>query len=142
MTGVTVDGTITEAEWEGLDWKVPFYLDIDDVGNPPDADGFNYFYLGEDLSNLYVGLDLCSDRTGGTNGEWVGVWLNTNNQTFSNYDEWESKLDDGVESLVYDVENDLVWEFLSNGIGGSLSRVNDESEYIATYGSISGNTNH
>lgn len=142
MTGVTVDGTITEAEWDGLDWKVPFYLDIDDVGNPPDADGFNYFYLGEDLSNLYVGLDLCSDRTGGTNGEWVGVWLNTNNQTFSNYDEWESKLDDGVESLVYDVENDLVWEFLSNGIGGSLSRVNDESEYIATYGSTSGNTTH
>ena len=68
MTGVKVDGTITEPEWDGLDWKVPFFLDIDDAGNPPDTDGYNYLYLGEDLTNIYVGLDLCSDKTGGTNG--------------------------------------------------------------------------
>lgn len=140
MQGVTVDGTITEAEWEGLDWKVPFYLDIDDVGNPPDTDGYNYLYLGEDVSNLYIGLDLCSDKTGGTNGEWVSVWLNTHNRTFSNSVEWESNYNDGVESLVYDVEQDQVWDFLSDTIGGILSRVNDDSEYSATYGTISGNT--
>ena len=142
MTGVTVDGTITEAEWDGLDWKVPFYLDIDDAGNPPDTDGYNYMYLGEDLTNLYIGLDLCSDKTGGTNDEWISVWLNTNNRTFSNYLEWESYLDNGVESLVYDVERDQEMEFLKNSIGGVLSRVNDESEYIATYGTINGNTSH
>ena len=142
MEGVTVDGTITEAEWNGLDWKVPFYLDIDDVGNPPDTDGYNYLYLGEDLSNLYVGLDLCSDKTGGTNGEWISVWLNTNNRSFSSYLEWESFYDNGVESLVYDVENDQEWEFLSNNIGGFTSRVNDDSEYNAIYGNIEGNTTH
>jgi hypothetical protein len=142
MKGITVDGTITEAEWQGLDWKVPFYLDIDDAGNPPDTDGFNYFYLGEDLSNVYIGLDLCSDRTGGTNGEWVGVWLNINNRTFTNSIEWEQYIDDGVETLVYDVEKDQEMKFLSNTISGTLSYVNDDSEYAATYGTISGNTTH
>ncbi len=142
MTGVKVDGTITEPEWDGLDWKVPFFLDIDDAGNPPDTDGYNYLYLGEDLTNIYVGLDLCSDKTGGTNGEWVSVWLNTNNRTFSGYDEWESCFDDGVESLVYDVEKSQEWEFLSNTIGGATMRVNDDSEYAATYGTIDGNTTH
>jgi hypothetical protein len=51
-------------------------------------------------------------------------------------------LNNGTESLVYDVENDRNWEFLSDTIGGSLSRVNDDSEYTATYGTISGNTTH
>jgi len=142
MEGVIVDGTITEAEWDGLDWKVPFFLDIDDAGNPPDTDGYNYLYLGEDLTNLYVGLDLCSDKTGGTNGEWISVWLNTNNRSFSDYLEWESYLDDGVESLVYDVEKDQEMEFISDSIGGASMRVNDDSEYTATYGSIDGNTTH
>ncbi|MHA2290286.1 MAG: Loki-CTERM sorting domain-containing protein [Promethearchaeota archaeon] len=142
MEDIVIDGTITEAEWNGLDWKVPFYLDIDDVGNPPDADGYNYLYLGEDLANLYVGLDLCSDKTGGTNGEWVSVWLNTNNRSFTNYLEWESYYDDGIESLVYDVERNQEWDFLSNSISGFLSRVNDDSEYSATYGNIDGNTTH
>ena len=142
MTGVTVDGTITEAEWVGLDWKIPFFLNIDDVGNPPDTDGYNYMYLGEDLTNLYVGLDLCSDKTGGTNGEWISVWLNTNNRTFSNYLEWKTYLDNGVESLVYDVEKSQEWEFLSNNVGGSTNRVNDDSEYTATYGTIDGKTTH
>ncbi|NHJ20931.1 MAG: hypothetical protein EAX91_08320 [Candidatus Lokiarchaeota archaeon] len=139
MEGVVVDGTITESEWAGLDWKVPFYLDIDDVGNPPDTDGYNYLYLGEDLSNLYIGLDLCSDKTGGTNGEWVSVWLNTNNRTFSDAYDWQSYYNDGVESLVYDVERDQEWDFLSNNIGGFQSTINDDSEYAAVYGTIEGN---
>ena len=139
MEGIVVDGTITEAEWEGCDWKVGFYLDIDDVGNPPDTDGNNYLYLGEDLNNLYIGLDLCSDKTGGTNGEWVSVWLNTNNRSFSDAQAWESYYDDGVESLMYDVENDQEWKFLSNTISGFQSTINDDSEYSAIYGNIDGN---
>ncbi|MHA1884482.1 MAG: hypothetical protein ACW96S_05480, partial [Promethearchaeota archaeon] len=142
MQGVTIDGVLNDAEWANLDVDVSIFLDIDDVGNPPDADGYNNLYIGEDATNLYIGLDLTSDRTGGTNGEWVGVWLNTNNRSFINYIEWESYLNNGTESLVYDVENDRNWEFLSDTIGGSLSRVNDDSEYAATYGTISGNTTH
>lgn len=142
MEGIVVDGTITESEWEGRDWKVEFYLDIDDVGNPPDTDGNNYMYLGEDLDNLYIGLDLCSDKTGGTNGEWISVWLNTNNRTFSDAYAWESYYNDGVESLVYDVEKSQEWEFLSNVVGGFQSTINDDSEYSAIYGSIEGNKMH
>jgi len=142
MEGVVIDGTITEAEWAGLDWKVPFFLDIDDVGNPPDTDGYNYMYLGEDLTNLYIGLDLCSDKTGGTNGEWISVWLNTNDRSFSGLFEWESYFDNGIESLVYDVEINQEMDFLSNNVGIWPSGVNNESEYSALYGSISGNTTH
>jgi len=142
MEGIVVDGTINEAEWEGRDWKIGFYLDIDDVGNPPDADGNNYLYLGEDLDNLYVGLDLCSDKTGGTNGEWISVWLNTNNRSFSDYPAWESYINDGVESLVYDVEQSQEWDFISDTISGASMRVNDDSEYSALYGTIEGNTTH
>lgn len=142
MEGVVVDGTITEAEWNGHDWKVPFFLDIDDVGNPPDTDGFNYMYLGEDLTNLYVGLDLCSDKTGGTTGEWISIWLNTNNRSFSGYIDWESYYDDGIESIVYDVEKIQEMEFLSDGLDVTPARVNDDSEYTAIYGNINGNTTH
>ncbi len=142
MEGVVIDGTITETEWEGRDWKIGFYLDIDDVGNPPDTDGNNYLYLGEDLSNLYIGLDLCSDKTGGTNGEWISVWLNTNNRSFSNYLPWESYYNDGVESLVYDVERSQEWDFISDVIGGASMGVNDDSEYAAIYGTIDGNVTH
>jgi hypothetical protein len=48
MTNIIMDGIIDEDEWSDADWKVGFYLDIDDVGNPPDTDGMNYMYLGED----------------------------------------------------------------------------------------------
>jgi len=142
MEGVIVDGTITEAEWDGLDWKVPFFLDIDDAGNPPDTDGYNYLYLGEDLSNLYVGLDLCSDKTGGTTGEWISVWLNTNNRSFSDNLAWESYYDDGIESLVYNVEQSQEYDFISNVVGGASMRVNDDSEYTAIYGGIDGTVTH
>ncbi|MFX0074307.1 MAG: hypothetical protein ACFE96_02615 [Candidatus Hermodarchaeota archaeon] len=142
MEGVVVDGTITETEWEGRDWKVEFYLDIDDGGNPPDTDGYNYMYLGEDLNNLYIGLDLCSDKTGGTNGEWISVWLNTNNRSFSDAQAWESYYNDGVESLMYNVEKSQEWKFLSNVVSGFQSTINDDSEYIAIYGDIDGNKTH
>ena len=76
MENIVIDGVINEAEWADGDWKVGFYLNIDDVFNPPDKDGYNYMYLGEDVSNFYIGLDLCSDQTGDPTDEWVGVWLN------------------------------------------------------------------
>jgi len=138
IQGVIVDGFINENEWADADWIVPINLDIDDVGNPPDKDGLNYLYLGEDLTNLYVGLDLCSDQTSNTSGEWVGVWLSTINASFSNSIEWATLLDDGTEAMVYDVENDEEWKFLSNTISGFVVDVSNESQYTATYGTISG----
>ncbi|MFX1281211.1 MAG: hypothetical protein ACFFA3_17805, partial [Promethearchaeota archaeon] len=140
MKGVVIDGIISDAEWSDRDWKVPFHLDIDDAGNPPDTDGYNYIYLGEDKNNLYIGLDLASDQTGDTTGEWISLFLITNNRTFTDYNGWEGYLNNGTESLVYDVENDQVWPFISNTIAGSSQRVNDDSEYNAVFGSVEGST--
>ena len=88
MENVVIDGVINEAEWADKDWKIGFYLDIDEVFNPPDTDGWNYLYLGEDVSNLYIGLDLCSDQTADLTDEWIGVWLNINNRSFDSLTTW------------------------------------------------------
>jgi len=64
--------------------------------------------------------------------------LNINNRSFSNYIDWANFLDNGTEALVYDVENQEEWPFLSNIIGGAQVDIADESEYNAIYGSISG----
>ena len=141
MKNIVVDGVINETEWADGDWKVKFYLDIDEVFNPPDKDGANYLYLGEDPTNFYIGLDLCSDQTGDPTDEWVGVWINVNNRTFNNITTWASYLDNGAESLLHDVENDNVYPYFRNEYGllhGGLD-VNNEGEYNAVYGTTQGN---
>ncbi|KKN43244.1 hypothetical protein LCGC14_0705050 [marine sediment metagenome] len=140
MTGIVMDGIIEEDEWSDADWKVGFYLDIDDVGNPPDTDGMNYMYLGEDENNIYLGLDLLSDKTGEITGEWVGVWLNTINRTFSDTLEWVNYLNNGTESLIHDVENDVSMPYFLNGsAGGSGYFPNSDDQFTAIHGSIEGN---
>jgi len=141
MENINVDGTINEAEWADRDWKVKFYLDIDEVFNPPDTDGYNYLYLGEDLINFYIGLDLCSDQTGDITKEWVGVWLNVNNRSFNDLSGWASYLDNGTESLLHDVENNTALSYFTNELSISSSGwdFNDDNEYNAIYGSTEGN---
>ncbi|KKN08289.1 hypothetical protein LCGC14_1058210 [marine sediment metagenome] len=139
MTGIVMDGVIEEDEWSDADWKVGFYLDIDDVGNPPDTDGMNYMYLGEDEHNLYLGLDLCSDKTVGTTDEWIGAWLITNNRSFTDVETWVSYLDDGTESLLHDVENDVPYPyFLNVSLGGSGVFPKSDNQYTAIWGSVEG----
>ena len=45
MQSLVIDGVIQEAEWADRDWKIKFYLNIDEVFNPPDNDGYNYMYI-------------------------------------------------------------------------------------------------
>ena len=140
MQNVVVDGVIHEAEWADRDWKIKFNLDIDEVFNPPDKDGANYMYLGEDFTNFYIGLDLCSDQTGDPTDEWVGVWLHMNNRTFDSVTTWASFLDNGTESLIHDVEHDDVFPFFRNQITSLYSGydVNNDGEYVALYGNNEG----
>jgi len=141
MANIVVDGVINETEWADGDWKVKFYLNIDEVFNPPDKDGFNYMYLGEDVTNFYVGLDLCSDQTGDPTDEWVGVWMNVNNRTFDDNISWASYLDNGTESLIHDVENDRVYPYFRNeysGLSGGYD-INNDDEYNVVYGTTQGN---
>jgi len=140
MTGIVMDGVIYEDEWSDADWKVGFYLDIDDIGNPPDTDGMNYMYLGEDKDDLFIGLDLCSDQTGGITGEWVGAWLITNNRSFTDIATWVSYIDNGTESLIHDVENDAPYPyFLNVSSGGAGYFPKSDNQYTAIHGSIEGN---
>ena len=144
MQNVVVDGVINEAEWTDRDWKVKFYLDINETFNPPDKDGFNYMYLGEDLTNFYVGLDLCSDQTGDPTDEWVGVWLSVNNRTFNNVPTWASYLNNGTESLIHDVEHDDIDPFFENQYTTLISGwdVNNDGEYNTVYGTTQGDYTH
>ena len=141
MENIVVDGVINEAEWEDRDWKVKFYLDIDDAFNPPDKDGYNYMYLGEDVTNFYIGLDLCSDQTADPTDEWVGVWFNVNNRSIDSQTKWISYLNNGTESLLHDVENDKVFPFFRNqhtGLYGGYD-INNDGEYNTFYGATQGN---
>lgn len=140
MQNVVIDGVINEAEWTDRDWKIKFNLDIDEVFNPPDKDGANYMYLGEDVANFYVGLDLCSDQTGDPTDEWVGVWLHMGNRTFDSVTTWASFLDNGTESLIHDVEQDDVFPFFRNQITSLYSGydVNSDGEYNTIYGTTEG----
>ena len=144
MDNVVIDGVINEAEWADRDWKIDFYLDIDEVFNPPDKDGWNYMYLGEDVSNLYMGLDLCSDQTGDLTDEWVGVWLNINNRSFDSLSSWANYLDNGTESLLHDVENDELFPFFRDQLRAFQGGwdLNSEDEYEVIHGTSEGDYTH
>ncbi|MEX2728660.1 MAG: hypothetical protein Q6353_015495 [Candidatus Sigynarchaeum springense] len=142
---ITMDGSIGSSEWACADKKAEFFLD---VNNDPDGnghvnvDGNNYLYLAEDPSNLYVGLDLCSDRSTDEAMEWVGVWLVTAGRTFNSWVEWDSYLNNGVESLMYSVPNQALIPFLSNVLVTSGVYVDSESENQVISGVAQGNASN
>lgn len=114
-SAITVDGSLLTGEWDAAAYVEEWYIDAD-VDN---TDGYNYMYLAEDANYLYVALDLCSDTTNDGTGEWVGVWLNTNQtqfcyETWEEPTEWAAALNNGAESLVYDVEKDQPMAFFDD----------------------------
>ena len=117
-------------------------MDIDnnpDYGGDINVDGYNYLYLGKDENNTYFALDLCSDQSYNGTGEWLGIWLNTYNREFDSYKEWDDYLNDGTESLIYNIEENQVWTFLSNEMTDYWFYINDDTEYSPWYGSTEGN---
>ncbi|MHA2035825.1 MAG: hypothetical protein ACW98X_05290 [Promethearchaeota archaeon] len=141
MNNVVLDGAINASEWADADWNITFYLDVDndpDFNGKINVDGNNTLYIGEDATNLYLGLDLWSDRSDNITDEWVGVWLNTANRVFDNYFDWVDYFDNGVETIVHDVELDKPWDYYSDFQGIWWLNINDDSEYIAHYGTTEG----
>ena len=114
---ITIDGIINETAWESIDHKVQFYINAD----PSNADGYNFMYIRQDVNNLYIALDLCSDISNDTNGEWVSVWLITENRTFDATDgsEWASYKNNGTETFTYNVEENRIWNFTGDGAQNS-----------------------
>ena len=120
---------------------IDFYLDVDntpDYNGKINIDGENVLYVGEDLNNLYLALDLCGDRSDNETSEWIGVWLNTVNRTFDNYFDWVTFFDNGVETLLHDVEENQPWEYYSEDIGLYTQYISDDTEIIPTYGTVDG----
>ncbi|MFX1324787.1 MAG: hypothetical protein ACFE8N_07515 [Promethearchaeota archaeon] len=141
MNNVVIDGVINENEYNDADWKINFYLDVDnsaDFNGKINVDGENVLYIGEDLNNLYLALDLCSDRSDNETGEWVGIFLNTANRTFDNFFDWTTFFDNGVETLIHDVEQNRPWEYYLENIGLYTEQINDDTEIIPTYGKFEG----
>ena len=132
-SSIVIDGTLSTDEWSTAQHKVQWYMDAD----PENSDGFNYMYVDEDPYNLYIALDLCSDQTNDENGEWVGLWLNTNATVVSSDLEWESELNEGMESLLHDVDNDETIEFFTNDPPMSPYFLIPD-EWIAVNGTVEG----
>lgn len=141
-SSVGIDGIITETEWSNADWNISFYLDVNntaDWNGKINVDGNNTMYIGQDSSNLYIALDLWCDRSDNVTGEWVGLWLNTNNRTFTGYTEWMDYLNDGVESLIHNVETDQPWDPFTNYVANYVQYIKDNSTYTSIYGETEGN---
>lgn len=142
MKDVTIDGIITEEEWSNSDWNISFFLDVDntpDYNGKINVDGNNTLFLGQDKKNLYIALDLKCDRSDNETGEWLGVWLNTNNRSFLGSPQWLSYLNDGTESLIHNVEIDQQWDAFADTIGFDVWYLEDDSAYNPAYGEIDGN---
>lgn len=110
---IVVDGIISAGEWDNAVNITKWYMDAD----PENIDGYNYMYLTEDRDNVYIALDLASDQTNDEAGEWVGLWLNTNETVIDTFDFmerdqlWYDNLNEGMESLIYDVDNDQIMPY-------------------------------
>jgi len=141
ISSIGVDGIITETEWSNADWNISFYLDVNntaDWNGKINVDGNNTMYIGQDGSNLYIALDLWCDRSDNGTGEWVGVWLNTINRTFIGYTEWMGYLNDGVESLIHNVEIDQPWDPYTDYVAAYVQYLEDDTAYTSTYGETEG----
>ncbi len=138
LSNVTLDGVINAEEWSNATYVDDFYLDIDntpDFNGQSNVDGINTIYLGEDASNFYVALDLCSDRSMNGSGEWLGLWLNLNESVFTDDHEWASALNHSAESLIHDVENDQPWEFMGDEIDSNYLYLSYNGNYTLVEGS-------
>lgn len=139
MHYINLDGVINDAEWATAQHKIEFWLNVD----KNHIDGNNYLYLGENKDNLYIALDLCSDNTTDETDEWIGLWFNTDNSTLTNSAEWENNIENGAESLIHDVQNDINWPFFNESLSILSqqtfdSHVNDVSEINVINGTLSG----
>jgi len=125
---IVIDGQIGAAEWAHADHNITFTLTgvnttVDSTGLH-NVNGPNYMYIAEDMQKLYLALDLCSDQTWLPGNEWVGVWLNTAGQSFNSIPSWSSDLNtSGVESLIYSVQNNRTWDYLTNDLSGGWTAV-------------------
>ncbi|MBD3406325.1 MAG: hypothetical protein GF411_09465 [Candidatus Lokiarchaeota archaeon] len=142
ISNIIIDGNITSNEWDNAEQKIAWYMDAD----PANSDGYNYMYLAEDSDNLYIAVDLCSDQTGSTTEEWIGIWLNTNEtdttapSVSERRDNWYNGLNAGLESLIFDTENNRTYPFLreDDALIGMANDYTNLDDFTVHLGSMDG----
>lgn len=140
---IVIDGILSAGEWDNAINVTKWYMDAD----PENYDGFNYMYLTEDRDNVYIALDLVSDQTNDEAGEWVGIWLNTNKTIIDDPDwldrdlMWQDALNKGMESLLFDVDNNQVIPYFDYTTGykqTTIKNIKDLSGFNAIEGTFEG----
>ena len=115
---VVIDGTFNANEgWQYSDWQFIEYL-LTDVDN---LDTHNFFYVHLTPTSLYILIDFISDITNDTTGEFIAVWIDTDNSL----NEWIDDFDwntsagyPGHEMLCFiDMKPGTVDEISKSGIG-------------------------
>lgn len=117
-----IDGVI-ENDWEYADYKFVIYTDCNNSGD--NIDSLNYLYLQDNGDNITIAIDMVSKQENDTTGEWTGLWMNVLDTAFGynesvpwsmlfGFFEMPEYLDDGVECLIYDIENETVYSLLKD----------------------------
>jgi hypothetical protein len=113
----TIDGVIEDREWRrATHYNIPFYLDVDNTLDTEEGkrnvDGWNYISVGEDATNYYIALDLCSDRTNNLEDEWIAFFLsNRMPDIFYSRLALNSLQDYGLEYLFYNVSGNKPYNY-------------------------------
>lgn len=123
----TIDGIIRTDEYESANYRIGQYFDVNNTNG--DSDGLNYFYLGQDTNNVYIAVDLVSDTTNSTSNEWFSIFMNTNNQTFENFDEFYSQRNNGTENFVYDVQDEAIKPYASGIVENENEWIRNDTSY-------------
>jgi hypothetical protein len=72
----TIDGNFSTSDgWRFAKWQFIEYLTLDENSTNTN----NYFYVHLTDEYLYVLIDFCGDTTGDKKGEWLTIWIDTDN---------------------------------------------------------------
>lgn len=100
-----IDGVIDD-EWSHCDLILPYFINVNNTphSSGSDVDTYNYVYIGQDVRNLYIAVDLCGDQTDDPSYEYIFIGLNLN-RTYDDGNLW-NYVNDGYEHVGYHVDDE------------------------------------
>jgi hypothetical protein len=116
-------------EWKDAKYyNIPFWLNsnnsIDSVTGTRNVDGWNYISVAEDDDYYYIALDMCSDQTNNTDGEWIDFYLANRLPEFLSPLSLHALRDRGAEWICMDIDAGAPFP-RSVDIHGGISEYND-----------------
>lgn len=113
-----IDGLIETNEWLYASFILTSYHADEIYG----GNGYEYIYIGQNATHLFVGLDLCSDRDFYNTTRWFGCFFNVELISF-NETNFSSALGNGLDSIIYNIKDNAI------AIGGNFDNSNDSNIY-------------